>query len=225
MKTTIRFLFLIFIGFLILSNHLNAQDNPVQRQKWETKIQRYERLDSITPPQKDVILFVGSSSIENWKSIESDFPDKPIVSRGVSGTKTVDIYEYRDRLISPYQAKQIFIYVGDNDIGYNWKPEEILEQFKKLFFAIRAEKPETEIVFISIKPFPKRAHRLGSTIETNKLIKDFLEQEENTAYADVYNAMINERGELNPEHYQKDGRHLTTDGYKIWREIILKFIK
>lgn len=213
------------LSILIFNGNLNAQQKLTQRQKWEAKIQRYERMDSINPPTENSILFVGSSSIENWKSIESDFSDKPIVSRGVSGTKTIDIYEYFDRLIMPYQPKQIFLYVGDNDLGYGWKPEEILEQFKKLFFAIRAEKTEAEIVYISIKPFPKRADRLEPTVKTNSLIKDFLESQKNVAYADVYSPMINEEGKLNPDNYMEDGRHLSSSGYKIWKEIVSKFIK
>ena len=50
-------------------------------------MKRYEKADSINPPAKDLILFVGSSTMENWKTLADDFPGKPVLNRGVSGTK------------------------------------------------------------------------------------------------------------------------------------------
>lgn len=70
-------------------------------------MKRYEKADSINPPAKDLILFVGSSTMENWKTLADDFPGKPVLNRGVSGTKTIDLINYKDRLISPYHPKQI----------------------------------------------------------------------------------------------------------------------
>src|SRR5690349_9425742 len=114
-----------------------AQSVLTQQQKWEQKIQRYERLDAQNPPPKNVILFVGSSTIENWKTLTDDFAGQAVLNRGISGTKTVDLYTYRERLITPYDAKQIFIYEGDNDIGLRWSTDRIVEQFAALFGAIR----------------------------------------------------------------------------------------
>lgn len=196
-----------------------------QQLKWDQKMRRYEKADSINPPAKDVILFVGSSTMENWKSLADDFPGKPVLNRGVSGTKTIDLINYKDRLISPYQAKQIFIYEGDNDIGYKWAPEEILNQFKKLFFIIRKEKPQAEIIFISIKPSVRRLKDKERMERTNALIKEFVEQQANAAYADVYHAMLTPEGNLFPEHYREDGLHLTAEGYAVWKRVISKYIK
>ena len=61
--------------------------------------------------------------------------------------------------------------------------------------------------------------------QTNALIKEFVEQQMNTAYADVYNPMFTPKGELFPEHYREDGLHLTTEGYAVWKEVISKYIK
>ena len=196
-----------------------------QQLKWEQKMKRYEKADSINPPAKDLILFVGSSTMENWKTLADDFPGKPVLNRGVSGTKTIDLINYKDRLISPYHPKQIFVYEGDNDIGYQWTPDEILEQIKRLFFILRKEKPEAEIIFISIKPSVRRLKDKERIEQTNALIKEFVEQQMNTAYADVYNPMFTPKGELFPEHYREDGLHLTTEGYAVWKEVISKYIK
>lgn len=202
-----------------------AQSVLTQRQKWEQKIQRYERLDAQNPPPKKVILFVGSSTIENWKTLKDDFPGQTVLNRGVSGTKTVDLYTYRERLITPYDAKQIFIYEGDNDIGLRWSTDSIVEQFTALFGEIRKSKPHAEIIYISIKPSPRRLKDKIQIEEVNARIKQFMEQQSNTGYADVYTQMLDANGNLIPAYYRPDGLHLTAEGYHIWKDVISKFIK
>ena len=202
-----------------------AQSVLTQQQKWEQKIQRYERLDAQNPPPKNVILFVGSSTIENWKTLTDDFAGQAVLNRGVSGTKTVDLYTYRERLITPYDAKQIFIYEGDNDIGLRWSTDRIVEQFAALFGAIRKSKPHAEIIYISIKPSPRRLKDKIQIEEVNARIKQFMEQQPNTGYADVYARMLDANGDLIPAYYRADGLHLTAEGYHIWKDVISKFIK
>lgn len=196
-----------------------------QQLKWDQKMERYEKLDSMNPPKKDLILFVGSSTVENWKTVEKDFPGRVVINRGISGSKTIDLINYKDRLITPYHPKQIFIYEGDNDIGYKWEPEEILGQIKKLFSIVRKERPEAEIIFISIKPSIRRMKDKERIEKTNLLVKEFVEKQANAAYADVYNAAFTAKGELCPEHYREDGLHLTAEGYEVWKKVVSKFIK
>ena len=203
----------------------NAQTVLTQEQKWEEKIQRYERLDKQNPPPDNVILFVGSSTIENWKTLKDDFVGRAVLNRGVSGTKTIDLYTYRDRLITPYNAKQIFIYEGDNDIGLHWPTDRIVAQFTALFSEIRKTKPQAEIIYISIKPSPRRLKDKIQIEEVNARIKQFLEQQSGTAYADVYSKMLDVNGDLVPAYYREDGLHLTAEGYTLWKDVISRFIK
>jgi len=215
-------------GCLLLSLSISftyAQAVLTQQQKWEEKIQRYERLDKQNPPPDNVILFVGSSTIENWKTLKDDFVGQAVLNRGVSGTKTIDLYTYRDRLITPYNAKQIFIYEGDNDIGLHWSTDRIVEQFAALFSEIRKTKPHAEIIYISIKPSPRRLKDKIQIEEVNARIKQFLKQQSGTAYADVYSKMLDVHGDLVPAYYREDGLHLTAEGYTIWKDVISEFIK
>jgi len=94
--------------------------------------------------------FPGKSSAKVFQFSIVELPTKRIKSFAGG------LMESAFRLISPYHPKQIFVYEGDNDIGYQWTPDEILEQIKRLFFILRKEKPEAEIIFISIKPSVRR---------------------------------------------------------------------
>lgn len=196
-----------------------------QQEKWEQKVKAYEAKDALHFPKAGGILFTGSSTIENWKTITTDFPDKPIISRGISGTKTTDLLPYISRVVTPYRASQIFLYEGDNDLGFHKAPEAIAKDFETLFHAIRKDNKKAEIIFISVKPSPKRVNDLPAMEQTNALIKAFLATEKHTAYADVYTPMLGADKKIVPAYYREDGLHLTAEGYKIWVDVIRPFLK
>ena len=221
----------IYLGRILLrgkpikTDRIKGVPKLKQQLKWDEKFARYERLDRENPPKDGVILFVGSSTIENWKTVADDFPGKYVLNRGVSGTKTIDMINYFDRLVAPYDPKQIFLYVGDNDIGYHWTPDEVMEQVARLFNMVRESKPDAEIVLISIKPSPRRLKDKERIEQTNALIKAFAESQLNSKYADIYTPMFGADGKLCPEHFREDRLHLTADGYKVWQKVISNYIK
>ena len=90
---------------------------------------------------------------------------------------------------------------------------------------VRGQKPDAEIVFISIKPSPRRMKDLDRIVETNAMIREFAEAQPNTRYADVFSQMLDADGSPVPEYYREDGLHLTAEGYKVWRKVLSDYIK
>ena len=221
----------IYIGRILLRGNpidvhrVKGVPKLKQQLKWDAKLARYAAQDAQRKPGDGVILFVGSSTIENWKTLQDDFPGKNVLNRGVSGTKTIDMINYLEHLVTPYNPSQIFLYPGDNDIGYKWTPDEIMEQVRKLYSLVRGQKPDAEIVFISIKPSPRRMKDLDRIVKTNAMIREFAEAQPNTRYADVFSQMLDADGSPVPEYYREDGLHLTAEGYKVWRKVLSDYIK
>src|SRR4051812_22210224 len=58
--------------------------------KWEKEVAAYEAADRKSPPPKGGILFIGSSTIRRWQTLEADFPDRKVINRGFGGTEIVD---------------------------------------------------------------------------------------------------------------------------------------
>ncbi|MFT4093265.1 MAG: GDSL-type esterase/lipase family protein [Niabella sp.] len=214
----------LMILLLLYATCISYGQPLTQREKWEQKLQAFEKKDSLYPPATNNILFVGSSTIENWKTLEKDFAGYHVLNRGVSGTKMADLYAFRKRLIQPYNAKKIFIYEGDNDIALGWDADSICNVFKNLFQYIREEKPAAHIYVISIKPSPSREKYKENLLRTNALLKAFTAQQANATYIDVYTPML-EEGLVVPSYYRPDKLHLTEDGYKIWRSVIGLYIQ
>ena len=57
--------------------------------KWAKSIAAFDEQDKTSPPPKDAVLFVGSSSIRLWDTAQA-FPDLPTINRGFGGSQMSD---------------------------------------------------------------------------------------------------------------------------------------
>src|SRR4030095_9816795 len=188
MNRMIKSLSPLLLLFLVATSRLLDQDTHPPF--WDD-IQAFKKEDSLHPPNKNMILFVGSSSFTMWKTVQQDFPGYRIINRGFGGSSLPDVIRYEDDIIFPYQPKQIVIYCGENDLaGSDTVTAEIVTaRFKQLFTSIRQKLPKVLIVYISIKPSPSRQHLMPKMVQANMMIKSLLLQNRNTVFIDVYNKM------------------------------------
>ncbi len=223
MKRTVQQLSYLLVFFLLAGPVLIAQDTHPPF--WD-EIQAFKREDSIHPPAKNSILFVGSSSFNFWKSVQQDFPGYRIINRGFGGSSLPDVIRYQDDIIYPYQPKQIVIYCGENDLAASdtVSADLVVSRFKQLFNSIRQKLPKAPIVFVSIKPSPSRQRLMPKMQESNAKIKMFLQQMKNTVFIDVYHKMLNEDGTPKDELFIEDKLHMNSKGYSIWQKSIKPYL-
>jgi len=192
---------------------------------WE-EIQSFKKEDSIKPPPKNPILFVGSSSFRMWENVQQDFPSYTIINRGFGGSSLPDVIRYENDIIFPYHPKQIVIYCGDNDLAASdaVSASLVFARFKQLFTSIRKKLPSVPIAFVSIKPSPSRQRLMPKMDSANKMIKSFLSKNKKTAFIDVYHKMLNADGTPRDELFRDDKLHMKPNGYAIWRDAIKPYL-
>ena len=216
MKKYLLFLMLLLPGIFWCDTIFAQEKNPN-----EQEIQAFKKLDSIHPPPKNGILFIGSSSLRKWTDLEKTFAAYHAINRGFGGSTLTDAIYYVNDLVDPYQPRQIVIYSGENDIAYKNVPADtVLNRFKTLFTLIRQKLPLVPIAFISIKPSPSRAKFQQTIIESNKLIKKYLRGQPKTAFINIYNRMLDRKKQMRPELYVEDQLHMNEKGYDIWTKAI-----
>src|ERR1043165_7448189 len=111
-----RVLVLLFVSvFIATTPYARAADDRFA--KWEPEIQKFEVADKAGMPPKGANLFVGSSSIRLWTNLVESFPKKKIIQRGFGGSTMADALHFADRIVLPYEPKQVFVYEGDNDLA------------------------------------------------------------------------------------------------------------
>jgi lysophospholipase L1-like esterase len=192
---------------------------------FDDEIKNFQREDSISPPPKDAILFVGSSSFRLWKNVKADFPKYTIINRGFGGSSLEDVFQYKEQIIYPYKPSQIVIYCGENDVASGVSAERVFERFKKLFLDIRSRLPNASIVFVSMKPSPSRKAFFNEVEKGNTMIKNYLVQQKQTHFVDVFRPMLDQKAKPKGELFLADSLHMNEKGYAIWKKALEPVLK
>src|SRR6476661_7897058 len=110
-----RFFLQTICSFLLL--FYTSNNSAAQQPAFWNEIQAFKKQDSIKPPPKNPVLFVGSSSFRIWTNLTDDFRNYNVINRGFGGSTFPDLIRYADQIIYPYHPKQVVIYCGDNDLA------------------------------------------------------------------------------------------------------------
>lgn len=175
-------------------------------------------------PDKKVVDFAGSSSIRMWKDVQNYFPEYNVINNGFGGSQFSDLIYYYDDLILKRKPDILFVYEGDNDIASDKKPKQILKDAKLLVTKIKKDLPETKIILISPKPSIARKHLKKEYLKTNKKLKKYCKRTDNLEFADVWDPMHDENGNLYEDIFIKDGLHMNKKGYDIWAGVLEKYL-
>ena len=185
-------------------------------------------LDSMSydfDPDKNIYLFTGSSSIRKWDSLSVYFSDYQIINNGFGGSQMSDLLYYVDILILKYEPNKVFIYEGDNDLAEEKEINEIMVTAKKLVKKLRKGLSEIEIVFISAKPSLARWELKHQYLALNSALRDYCNTKSYLTYADVWDVMLNQTGDPNPDLFVKDGLHLNEKGYDLWARSLGRYLE
>ncbi len=194
-------------------------------EKWTKAIDAFTTADQTNPPPREGVVFVGSSSIVRWASLQRDFPGVKAINRGFGGSELADSVFYADRIVIPYRPRVVVLYAGENDLQNGRTPEAVHADFRAFVAKVHAALPLTRIVFIAIKPSPSRAKIKDRVVQANALIAADCARDARLAFADVYTPMLTATGEMRPELFVKDMLHLNETGYALWTPIVAQYLK
>jgi lysophospholipase L1-like esterase len=208
---------LFFVIFLLVSVTLTAQtDAP-----FEKEIVNFEKADSMNPPKKQQVLFIGSSSFRLWSDFSARFKDYAVINRGFGGAELSDITYYAHRILIPYRPSKVFIYGGENDIGHDQSAEQVFKEFVELFNLVSKELPNTRFYYISAKPSPSRLKYKSQLEDFNKKVSAFIKKQPcNWTFIDVYHPMLSQDGSPKADIFLADKLHMNSKGYDIWEKLI-----
>ena len=217
LRRSLKILFIL--SLLIAVTQLHAQE------AYWNEIKAFKKQDSLRPPPKKAILFVGSSSFRLWPEIQTYFPGYTVINRGFGGSTLPDVIHYADDVIFPYQPKEIVIYCGENDIASSdtITSKTVFTRFEKLFTLIRRKMPKVPVVYVAMKPSPSRVQYHQKLVQANLLIKNYLSRQPKTAFVDVYKLML-VNGKPDETLYVADRLHMNAKGYAIWQKAIQPYL-
>jgi len=216
----------LFASSTVALAQQQARPAPPDPNRWEPAIQKFEEADTIAPPAKGGIVFVGASSIVRW-NLEQSFPDLKgmAINRGFGGSEMADAAKYASRVVIPYAPRVVVLYPGENDIARGVSSDAVSEGFQKFYDTVHGALSDARIVAIGLKPTPVRWQFIGEMRRANALIRSYCERHENCVYIDVHPDMMGADGKPKPELFVADGEHMTPAGYEIWTRLVRPHLK
>ena len=212
--------FSIFICLLMTAFSLSAQDPS----RFNEQVEKLAQAEYNFSPEKKLALFTGSSSIRMWNDIQVYFPEYNVVNNGFRGSHFSDLIYFYNKLIIPLKPDILFIYEGDNDIASQKKPRMITKEAKFLLEKIRRDLPHTSVVLISPKPSIARWNLRKEYETLNKKLKRLAKKTDKVEFADVWNAMLDENGNVFQDVFLEDNLHMNKKGYDIWAKVLSGFL-
>jgi len=189
---------------------------------WEENIQVLEERTADRFAPGEPVVFIGSSSIRFWTSLDQDMAPIPVLRHGFGGAKLNDVVHYARRLVNAYQPRAVVVFAGTNDISPEAakEPAVLLASYQDFVDIVRAEDPELPIFFIAITPSVLRWSVWPVAQEANRLIAAYIETDNNHYFIDTSPGLLGENGEPIREHYVFDGLHLSESGYAVWKDVV-----
>ena len=192
--------------------------------RWEKVIAAFEEKAKTTPLPQNAILFAGSSSIGYW-DVKQSFPDLTTINRGFGGSQIADTSHFADRILLNARPRTIVFYAGDNDLAQGRTPVDIRDDFRTLVATVHQKLPETRIIFIGIKPSPKRWSLLEQQKQANALVEADCKSDPRLLFIDTFPAMLGDDDRPRPGLFRPDSLHLNARGYALWNSLIRPVLK
>ena len=196
---------------------------PLAAKDWEKDIAALEAKAAKAEYARGGYLFVGSSSIRMW-DLKKSFPELATINHGFGGSELSDSIQYANRIVIPFQPKVVFLYAGDNDIGNGKSAEVVVKDFVTFAATLRAALPETQVVFLPIKPSLKRWALWPEMKKANSEIEMFTRTMAHLHYLDTVTPMLGADGKPMAELFKSDGLHMTEKGYVLWNKVVAGWV-
>lgn len=201
-----------------------AAPKPTGPARFESEIAAFEKWDRQNAAPRECILFVGSSSIRFWQTAES-FPDLPVINRGFGGSTIADINHFADRIVFKYKPRTIVFYAGDNDIAAGKSPDKVFRDFQTFATGVEKRLPDTQLIYVSIKPSPLRWKLWPQSQTVNTRIRELAESHKHFQYLDAATVILGDDGQPRKELFRADGLHLNEKGYEVWNKVVASVLE
>jgi len=174
----------------------------------------------------DSIVFLGDSitAREDWNVL---FRVAYIKNAGISGNTTDDILA---RLIPVLNSKpkKIFLMVGINDLIRNKNIPDVVANYKIILGKIKTESPDTVVYVQSVLPINNDISKYGK-VDSQKIISlnnelSLLAKKNGEHFIDLYPYFCGSDNKLYAK-YTADGVHPNANGYAVWKNLIIPYVK
>ena len=210
---------ILIIGVSLLAATSRAAEESLSPLRFAKQIEAFARQDLESPPEKGVIVFVGSSSIRRWDLAKS-FGDLDAINRGFGGSQISDVLHYANEVVLEYKPKKVVFFCGGNDLNKGKSPRQVAADFETFAKLLFEQQPETELIVLALKPAPVRWSIVDKVRATNDLLRAKAKTDKRITFLDGSFDLLLDDGKIREELYVEDRLHLNDEGYKLWADML-----
>jgi lysophospholipase L1-like esterase len=171
--------------------------------------------------EKGGIVFTGSSSMVGWKTVAKDMAPMPAVNRGFGGSTSPQLWWYADKAVLARDPRLVVIYIGDNDLVSPSVNAGNYMKYVRLFRdKVWQHNPNTRLIFLSSKPSPSRWKVWDKFQEANRRLARMCSRDPRLTYVDISPTLLDDKGQVRPECFQKDMLHMKPEMYAEWTKVV-----
>jgi hypothetical protein len=192
-----------------------------QAVKWEKDVTKLAS-KNVSESRDDAILFLGSSSIRLWESINADIAPYHPIRRGYGGAKYCDLAIYTPNLIEGLKFRAAVIFVANDVSGKldDKEPVEVARLSQIVIDAIHKNQPTVPVLLVSVTATPARFAHWNRIESINDALKSVANKQTNVHFLDTKNSYLTKEKSPKPERFTKDNLHQNAEGYKHWGTLI-----
>ncbi len=192
------------------------------RERWSEDIAKLLAKDREETHPANAVLFLGSSSIRLWETIERDMAPYHPIQRGYGGARFSDLVVFADELAAAHRYRAVVIYVGNDVTGKEEDPEpaQVAEWFRQVAADARKHQPEAEVFCLAVTPTPKRHAAWAKIQEVNAALQQACEADPKLHFVATAGAYLDAGGEPHADYFKTDKLHQNEAGYHVWSGLI-----
>ncbi|WP_232476178.1 GDSL-type esterase/lipase family protein [Flavisphingomonas formosensis] len=194
-----------------------ADPAPDHFARFATEVQAFAARDRQAASDATT-LFIGSSSIRFW-DLPHSFPGVAAMNHGFGGATTPDVLHYYGDVVAGEHPATVVVYVGENDIAEGRRPEAVTADVLALLRRLKADLPQSRLLYLSMKPSPARWTLWPKMSEANMAIRASAGTI-GFQYVDVGSVLLTPAGTPNASYFRPDGLHMNAQGYALWNDMI-----
>jgi len=186
------------------------------------KAKRFRERKTIIPHP---IIFLGDSQTEFF-AINEFFNNSKILNRGIAGDETTNILN-RLQEVTDRDPQKVFLEIGWNDLfAKNVLVDSCVKNVELILSRLKMNSPKTIIYMESMFPSSRislnKKPMINEIIQYNAMLKNYCKQN-NIIFIDVFSSLVKGKA-LNPLYDRGDQVHLNEEGYRVWRDQLLKYL-
>ncbi len=151
-------------------------------------------------------------------------PELNIVNKGVYGDNTELVLNRLDKDVVNAAPDTVFLLIGTNDMACGFTNGTTIGNIDRILQRCTAGIPTMTVYLQSILPTRGLVNRPMERIRFLNSQLQRLARIRNARYLDIGSLFVNSHGEIQ-EWYSDDGLHLTSTGYSLWAETLIKVMK